>query len=419
MNRNILVIASFPEKGQIHGEQTVGGASYTKNMLLGMMESAKQQDKELSVTVLAEKLSGQENSYQDEGIQAHRIWKRNNLGSWLTLLHKAVVSPVKNVFIAFELAVFGGTFSLLFLLMLIAFLRLAGKQVTIVCHHVILDLDEVAGHLNTKKGSIINTIGNIFLKAFYFFMITMSHQIVVFDQLLKDKLKRNKNKIIVIPHGVEAVIPKVTQEEARKKLEIANDEFVLVSFGYLAWYKGTDWLVNAVEGLPEKIGDKKIRLIIAGGANPNRLAFDFYRTYIEKLLNLAQKSNGKIHITGYVPQEQIELYYQAADCLVYPYRTAFSASGPLSLAFSYKKPFLLADALSEITKTEDFTKAMDKEGISIEKNSFSLSKDSLQKGLEQLIADKEYKTTLTKLAGDLAHSRSFTSIGKQYLALID
>ncbi len=419
MKKELLVISSFPERGLVHGKQTVGVASYTKNTLLGMIAAAKQENKELEITVLAEKLTGQEHEYQDEGIVVKRIWKRNNIPSWFTLWKQAISSPAKDVFIAFELAMFGGSLGLLFFLKLLLLLRLSGKKVTVIVHHVITDLEAVRGHINTKEGSLINTVGTLFLSLFYKLLVLFSRRVVVFDQVLKDSLQQKTNKIVVIPHGVETVNSTVTRESARKTLQIDSDEFLLVNFGYMAWYKGTDWLVDAINQLPEFIENKKIRLIIAGGANPNRLSFSFYRTYIETVQEIARQSNGRITITGYIPEDTIALYYQAADCLIYPYRTIFSASGPLSLAFSYAKPILISAFMESITQTEDFHTLLQQEQLNVEDLSFTFNTESLDRTIKRTILDKQYMQKLIRIEKALAQTRSFQKIGTMYLSLLE
>src|SRR5690349_3558416 len=112
-----------------------------------MLEAAKLTDDTLAVTVLAEELAGQVTSYEEQGIAIKRIWKRNSFTSWIGLLTEAVARPEKQVLIAFELAMFGGSASLLFFPFLLAALRLFGKNISVMAHHIITDLDLVQGHI--------------------------------------------------------------------------------------------------------------------------------------------------------------------------------------------------------------------------------------------------------------------------------
>lgn len=393
----------------------MGVASYTKNTLLGMLESFKTID----ITVLAETLAGQKNSVKDQNIHVKRIWQRNNILSWIGLATKAVTHTATDVLIAFELSMFGGIISLFFIPLFIMVLRLAGKRVHVIAHHTITNLETVHGHTNTKKGSLIELIGTKMIRWFYRCLLVLSNDVVVFDEVFKQSLSQlsNKQNICVIPHGVELVNKSISTKQARKKLNIENNEIVIVSFGYLAWYKGTDWLVKTISNLPKTLQGKHIKLIIAGGPNPNRLDYPFYRRYVSSIETIAKQSHGKIHVTGYVSEEDIELYYQAADVIVYPYRTVFSASGPLSLAFSYQKPFLVSHHMTGMFMTSDIQEIFSQQQLNPKDITFSLTNSSFSNVLERIIIDKALVNKLINVGKSLSDIRSFTIIGKKHVAL--
>ena len=71
---DLLVISSYPEKGQIHGTKTVGVGNYTKATLLSLIKK----NPELKIKVLAEIL-GEQEEYTENKIFVNRSWKRRSI----------------------------------------------------------------------------------------------------------------------------------------------------------------------------------------------------------------------------------------------------------------------------------------------------------------------------------------------------
>ena len=260
----LIVITSFPEEGVIHGKTVVGIASYAKNTLLAL----KKNKPEVKITVLAEILENKKETYKDNGIEVKRVWKRNSFTTFFLLFKNLLaLKTSKNILIEFEVAMFGEFIFLLPFPLFLFLLKIMGKNITIVSHQVISDIDTLSGHINLHS-KLESKLLNFFIHFFYRIILILSSRIIVFDDILKDKLAAfgNKNKIVVIPHGVEKFKNDITKEEARKKLNLGNDDFILLYFGYLAWYKGTDVLIQYYSELKNK---RDIKLIIAGGPNPN------------------------------------------------------------------------------------------------------------------------------------------------------
>lgn len=72
----LLVISTYPKKGQVYTAGMGGVASYTKNNLLPLTKKGQK------VVVLADK-ENDEFLYEEEGILVIRCWKR---GDWKLLL---------------------------------------------------------------------------------------------------------------------------------------------------------------------------------------------------------------------------------------------------------------------------------------------------------------------------------------------
>lgn len=124
-----------------------------------------------------------------------------------------------------------------------------------------------------------------------------------------------------------AVLPK---EEARKKLEIPADKKVLLYFGFVRDYKGLDLLIEAFAKL-----NNDYYLIIAGEVYGDD----------QKYHNIIQKagiSNRCSVNLRYINDNEVPLFFSAADVNVLPYRSA-TQSGILSIAYHFELPVLVTD----------------------------------------------------------------------------
>ncbi len=409
-----LVLTSYPKKRTIHGKTTVGVASYAKNTLLAIKKNAY---KKVGLTVLAEELSD-DTGYTHDGIEVKRIWRRDSFRTFPRLILEIVKHhrDEKTLVIEFELAMFGAIIYLLPFPLFLLIIRLLGKKVIFVSHQVVPSVGEIAPHINVERHSLKAQVFNLGLALFYKSVLLLSNKVIVFEEGLKQKLSSygDTKKIIVIPHGVEHFNNTITPASARKRLNIKSNQFVVVSFGYLAWYKGTDWLIHAISEIKntKKKLSKDITLILAGGPNPNHSDKAYYQRYLKNLTKEAEL-NG-ITITGFVPQNDIPLYYKAADVIVFPYRTYMSASGPLSIAFSFKKPFLLAQSLSGVLHQKDVQETLDQLKINETTLLFKDAGSELADILTKIKKNTKLRAKLSKLSSELAKKRDWSLIGRSY-----
>ncbi len=407
---NLIVITSYPEKGKIHGVETVGIASYTKNTLLSILKAAKKIKKNPHIVVLAEQINTEkENIYTDEGMKVYRIWKRGSILTYFQLTSKVLrFWQTKKILIEFELSMFGHYLNLILFPLFLLLLKIFGKEIIFVSHQVVDDIGLISGHIGIEKNSFKADMINVFISFFYRLTLRCVSKVIVFEDYLKEKLSKfiDKEKIVVIPHGVESFKNVVKKDDARKILGL-KDEFIILYFGFIAWYKGTDWIV-------EKIKNEDIKLIIAGGANPNHKDKKFYMNYVKNVTDQAEKTNGNIITTGFVEEKQIPLYFSACNLVVMPYRTLMSSSGPLSLALSFQKPFLISQPMEGIGRTKDFSEIMDKCKIELKDICFDLSDNSFEKKISRLSEKKEFLKGLSTFSKMLNRKRSFEKIGNQY-----
>ncbi len=135
--------------------------------------------------------------------------------------------------------------------------------------------------------------------------------------------------VVVIPHGnyIDVYPQDVSREEARRRLQIPSDRFVYLCLGQMRPYKGLDELIAAF--LRRHISDAL--LLLAGQITDD--------AYAQRLQQLAGDHPDIRLFPQYIPPEDIQLFCNAADICVLPYRDA-TTSGAALLAFSFGKPII-------------------------------------------------------------------------------
>lgn len=122
-----------------------------------------------------------------------------------------------------------------------------------------------------------------------------------------------------------------SKEEARKMLGIKEEEKILLFFGLVRKYKG---LVHILNAMPEIIKNtENVKLYIVGDFGKDKPEY----------MELIDKLGIMEHLVikdGYVPDEEVEPYFAAADINVCPYESA-TQSGILQIAFGFGLPALV------------------------------------------------------------------------------
>ena len=169
------------------------------------------------------------------------------------------------------------------------------------------------------------------------------NEIIVHTEKMKEELKIRfgitDKKIIVIPFGLNFFIKRsgISTSDARKKLDLPANEKLILFFGRIARYKGLDILVRA---LPELINRKlNFKLVIAGKINID--AHDYWQQIQSEIdgQNLRDFIEPRIE---YIPDDDIELFFNAADVLILPYRHIFQ-SGPLFMSYYFGLPVIASN----------------------------------------------------------------------------
>lgn len=147
--------------------------------------------------------------------------------------------------------------------------------------------------------------------------------------------------ISVIPHGsyIDYYENTITSLDARDKLKLNEEDMVFLYFGQVRPYKGVIELIDAFK----KLDCQNARLLIVGKPFNKETATD---------INNSCGSDSRIRtILEFVPDEDIQIYMNAADVVILPYKNILT-SGAAILAMSFGKP-IVAPAVKCIADTFD------------------------------------------------------------------
>jgi glycosyltransferase involved in cell wall biosynthesis len=123
-----------------------------------------------------------------------------------------------------------------------------------------------------------------------------------------------------------------TQQQAKDRLKLGGKNVILF-FGYVRKYKG---LMNLLEAFPEiKQGVENAHLLIVGEY------YDDPGPYHEVIKKLGLQDN-VTEVAEYVANEDVHLYFEAANVAVLPYNEA-TQSGILSIAYGFAKPVIVTN----------------------------------------------------------------------------
>jgi len=145
-------------------------------------------------------------------------------------------------------------------------------------------------------------------------------------------------KVTVVPFGINKTVPstELSRAQAKARLGVSAGDKTLLFFGNIAPYKGLEYLVTAFIELVNR--DKSYRLLVVGSPK----APLEYWTRVRAIIERSGFKDRIIQKIEYVPDEDTELYFKAADVLVLPYTRIFQ-SGVLFLGYSFGLPAIAAD----------------------------------------------------------------------------
>lgn len=367
------------------------------------------------IVVFAQKNHSPPISTDGPRILIMRTWQPSHPLSLLTTITSILkFNQAHTLLFQFEFNILGSFISLFTFTLMLLILKIFNKTIIFELHQVINHIATLGPHLHLRL-RLTQKIIDLGLSTFYRLIALVSSHIIILEEELKNRLRP------FIPSARISFIPIATTPQNppnrtsdRHILKLKSSDFVLLLFGFVSWYKGSDWLVDAFSRLPHQ----NLRLILAGGMSPTLKDKPYYRQYFNNLQNKI-KDYPHISLTGFVPDNQIAAHYAAADLIILPYRTFMSASGPLSFAFSFSRPFIISRPLAiGYLQSPDFHDALTQSNLNINDLSFTHDYNSFYQRLSwaQQPAHLHQLTRFSSLMGQLRHpDRIFAS----YSRLID
>jgi glycosyltransferase involved in cell wall biosynthesis len=213
--------------------------------------------------------------------------------------------------------------------LLMLYYKLLGKKIVFTAHNV------NAG----KRDSNDSLLNRLTLRTQYM----LADHIFVHTEKMKRELIQEfaiqEGAVSVIPFGINNSVPNtgLTASEAKQRLGMRDDEKTILFFGAIRPYKGLEYLVEGFLQLAARYPE--YRLIIAGEPR------DGSETYWNEILRRidGDVNRGRvIQKLQYIPDEETELYFKAADVLALPYKDIFQ-SGVLFLAYNFGLPVVATD----------------------------------------------------------------------------
>lgn len=140
-----------------------------------------------------------------------------------------------------------------------------------------------------------------------------------------------RDRLVTLPHAsyVGVYPADVTRAEARERLGVPGSSPTVAFVGQIRPYKGITTLLDAVGRLGEQVED--LTLLLAGATRP------------EVLADVEAQLPAHVRVVrhhGFVDDAELQVWFRAADLLVFPYERVLN-SGSVLLAATFGRPCVL------------------------------------------------------------------------------
>lgn len=164
-------------------------------------------------------------------------------------------------------------------------------------------------------------------------LMKLARALVVHSRYSMDVVRRRygyRKHIAVLRHPsyIGCYPNEIEKCEAREQLKLDAKARVYLFLGHIKPYKGVEELIESFRS----IEDPGIRLVIAG--KPMDAATG------ERVAVMAAADSRIIAAVDYLPDEQLQVFINAADVLVYPFRQMHT-SGSVLLGMSFGRPVIV------------------------------------------------------------------------------
>ncbi len=149
---------------------------------------------------------------------------------------------------------------------------------------------------------------------------------------LRDQVRLDPSKVHVIPHGAFDYLTRLPEEKPLPPELQGAEGPVILCFGLIRPYKGTEVLLEAFRQLGKGAGGETAELWIVG--NP--------RMDLAPLEELAAAAPGRVRfVTRFIDETEIPAIFRRADLVALPYLDA-EHSGVLYTGLAFGKPLVLS-----------------------------------------------------------------------------
>lgn len=291
-------------------------------------------------------LSDKQSDINNGRLMVVKVWKRNTFLYPLRIFKTLAWWHPQAIHCQHEYWLYGRHFYSVTFLLLLAILRFLWRPIVITMHCVIpiVELTEAFFRKHGLGGRLAFT-KKMFVLLYTMLMNLLSSRIIVHSEISRSILindyRFNKGKTLVIPHGIgnSKEHSFLNQDEARKILRFSSGPILLV-FGEIRRGKGIEHAIRAMPRILD--AHPSSQLIVAGTYDPTLSPES--AGYLEELITLSKimgvEENVVFRIN--VSEEQIPMYFAAADITLFPYTEdeILASSGPLSIAVSFGKPIV-------------------------------------------------------------------------------
>ncbi len=125
----------------------------------------------------------------------------------------------------------------------------------------------------------------------------------------------------------------LSRSEARSRLGITDDAFVVTFFGTVLPYKGVDDLLLAARSAGANLTDHCRLQVVVAGRCPDS-------SYARLLMDRASELPGTVVVLKHIPDPDVQVYLLAADVIALPFQRVTN-SGSSLLALSFGRPLLI------------------------------------------------------------------------------
>jgi glycosyltransferase involved in cell wall biosynthesis len=213
----------------------------------------------------------------------------------------------------------------------------------------------ILSHLKKSNTKLVLTVHDVIPHKFYTrhfgwlellilkYMYNKADRLIVHAENNKQQLLASfsvdEHRVVVIPHGeysLDGISEEISDKGARSKLNLDDNDKVILYFGYIRKIKGIDVLLKAFDRVAENFPDT---ILMITGSVIQGESFSEYRQIIDEM-----KYRRRVKCFGkYVHHKDIHLFFKAADIVVLPYIEFHSQSGVLHLAHGFGKPVIVSN----------------------------------------------------------------------------